>query len=116
MILYLEDHFAEDISLDSLSERFHRTPEYLCTLFKEATGETIMRYLRRIRIHQAKLRLMGSPDASLREIAEECGFRSVSYFGKVFREATGFTPQAYRLGAIWGNSPNGRSDPSPRES
>ena len=116
MILYLEDHFSEDISLDRLSERFRRTPEYLCALFKEATGETIMRYLRRIRVHQAKLMLMGSPDAGLREIAEACGFRSVSYFGKVFREATGFTPQAYRLGAASGNPSGIRSGPSHRGS
>ena len=104
IILYLEDHFYEDISLDILAAQFHRTPEYLCSCFKAATGETIMRYLRRIRIHHAKIRLMESPDTSLREIAGACGFHSVSYFGKVFREATGFTPQAYRLGAFSGNS------------
>lgn len=102
MILYLEDHFREDISLDMLSAQFERTPEYLCSIFKSATGETILHYLRRIRIHQAKVQLMEKPDASLREISEACGFHSVSYFGKVFREATGFTPQGYRLGAIRG--------------
>ena len=100
MILYLEDHFGEDISLDDLAAHFRRTPEYLCGIFKAATGETISHYLRRIRIHRAKLMLMERPDASLREIAEACGFHSLSYFGKVFREATGFTPQGYRLGAV----------------
>ena len=99
MILYLEDHFGEDISLDDLAAHFRRTPEYLCGIFKAATGETISHYLQRIRIHRAKLMLMERPDASLREIAEACGFHSLSYFGKVFREATGFTPQGYRLGA-----------------
>ena len=98
MILYLEDHFGEDISLDDLAAHFRRTPEYLCGIFKAATGETISHYLQRIRIHRAKLMLMERPDASLREIAEACGFHSLSYFGKVFREATGFTPQGYRLG------------------
>ena len=99
MILFLEDHYGEDISLDMLAGQFRRTPEYLCGIFKAATGETIFHYLRRIRIHRAKVLLMEQPDASLREIAEACGFRSLSYFGKVFREATGFTPQGYRLGA-----------------
>lgn len=98
MILYLEDHYQEDISLDLLSAQFQRTPEYLCGLFKAATGETISHYLRRVRIHRAKVLLMEQPDAPLREIAEACGFHSLSYFGKVFREATGFTPQGYRLG------------------
>lgn len=100
MIFYLEDHFKEDISLDTLAAQFQRTPEYLCGIFKAATGETISHYLRRIRIHQAKVLLMERPDASLREISEACGFHSVSYFGKVFREATGFTPQGYRLGTV----------------
>ena len=98
MILYLEDHYQEDISLNDLATQFRRTPEYLCGLFKAATGETVSHYLRRIRIHQAKVLLMERPDDGLREIAEACGFHSVSYFGKVFREATGFTPQGYRLG------------------
>ena len=100
MILFLEDHYQEDISLDMLAAQFRRTPEYLCGIFKAATGETISHYLRRIRIHQAKLLLMERPDASLREIAEACGFHSLSYFGKVFRESTGFPPQGYRLGAV----------------
>ena len=100
IILYLEDHFREDISLDMLAAHFRRTPEYLCSLFKAATGETISHYLRRIRIHRAKVLLMDRPDAGLREIAEACGFHSPSYFGKVFRETTGFTPQGYRLGAV----------------
>lgn len=98
LILYLEDHYQEDISLDVLSAQFRRTPEYLCGIFKAAAGETIFHYLRRIRIHRAKVLLMEQPDTPLREIAEACGFRSLSYFGKVFREATGFTPQGYRLG------------------
>ena len=64
-----------------------------------ATGKTISRYLRRVRIHRAKVLLMEQPDASLREVCQACGFHSLSYFGKVFREATGFTPQGCRLGA-----------------
>lgn len=111
MILYLEDHFQEDISLDTLSAQFRRTPEYLCSIFKSATGETISRYLRRIRIHRAKVLLMERPDAGLREISEACGFHSLSYFGKVFREATGFTPQGYRLGAARQQSPSDRLHP-----
>ena len=100
MILFLEEHYQEDISLDMLAAQFRRTPEYLCGIFKAATGETISHYLRRIRIHQAKVLLMERPDAGLSEISAACGFHSVSYFGKVFREATGFTPQGYRLGSV----------------
>ena len=98
IILYLEDHFAQDLSLDDLSAHFHKTPEYLCSVFKSVTGETIMHYLRRIRIHHAKVLLMESPDTGIKDISRSCGFGSVSYFGRVFRETTGYTPQGYRLG------------------
>ena len=98
IVLYLEDHFDKDISLDDLSAYLHKTPEYLCTSFKSITGETIMHYLRRIRIHRAKVLLMETPDTNIREIAALCGFSSASYFGRVFKESTGYTPQGYRLG------------------
>ena len=98
IILYLEDNFAQDLSLDDLSAHFHKTPEYLCSSFKSVTGETIMHYLRRIRIHHAKVLLMEAPDTGIKEISRNCGFASVSYFGRVFRETTGYTPQGYRLG------------------
>ena len=98
LILYLEDNFAQDLSLYDLSAHFHKTPEYLCSAFKSVTGETIMHYLRRIRIHHAKVLLMETPDAGIKDISRSCGFSSVSYFGRVFRETTGYTPQGYRLG------------------
>ena len=98
MILYLEEHYAADLSLNDLSIQFERTPEYLCAVFKTATGETIMQYLRRVRLHHAKVLLLTAPDKHLREVASNCGFHSLSYFCKVFREATGFTPQSFRLG------------------
>ena len=98
IILYLEDNFAQDLSLDDLSAHFHKTPEYLCSAFKSVTGETIMHYLRRIRIHHAKVLLMEAPDTGIKDISRSCGFSSVSYFGRVFRETTGYTPQGYRLG------------------
>lgn len=100
VILYLEDHFSKDVSLDDLSEHFHITPEYLCACFKSTTGETIMQVLKQLRIHHAKLFLLDMPDMSIQEVADACGFHSASYFGKVFHKATGYTPQAYRLG-VW---------------
>lgn len=100
IILYLEEHYAEDLSLNDLAEQFHRTPEYLCGKFKADTGETMMQYLRRIRIHNAKVLLLTTPDTGIRDVAVRCGFQSTSYFCKVFREATGQTPQSFRIGAL----------------
>ena len=81
---------------------------YVVTSFAQP-GVIAYHRLGKIIIWDAKFLLMGSPDTGLREIAEACGFRSVSYFGKVFREATGFTPQAYRLDAFCVNPSDMRS-------
>ena len=79
---------------------------FLCSV---AQGRA--RDLRRIRIHHAKLLLMEAPDMSLSKIAAACGFHSTSYFGKVFRQSSGMTPQAYRLGAVWRPPAVERPDP-----
>ncbi len=94
---YLETHYMEDVSLPVLAEIFHLTPEYLCSVFKEAAGDTIIRYLTKIRIHHARILLVENPDLTLQDIASRCGFHSPSYFGKVFRRHVGMTPQAFRM-------------------
>ena len=96
VIEYLEKHCSEDISLMQIGEEFHLTPEYLCARFKNSTGETVGQYLKRVRIGRARILLMERPDLNLRRIGELCGYRSPSYFGKVFREMTGLTPQNFR--------------------
>ena len=96
VIEYLEKHCSEDISLMQIGEEFHLTPEYLCARFKNSTGETVGQYLKRVRIGRARILLMERPDLNLSRIGELCGYRSPSYFGKVFREMTGLTPQNFR--------------------
>ena len=96
VIGFLEEHFSEDIALSALAEEFGLTPEYLCARFKKRTGETIITSLRRIRVGHARMILMEHPEKPLREVGEMCGFRSASYFGKIFREQTGVTPQNFR--------------------
>ena len=96
VIEYLEKHCSEDISLMQIGEEFHLTPEYLCARFKNSTGETVGQYLKRVRIGRARILLMERPDLNLSRIGELCGYRSPSYFGKVFRELTGLTPQNFR--------------------
>ena len=93
VLLYLEEHYAEDISLADLSAHTGKMPEYLCAAFRKETGDTIMRHLTEIRIGRARQLLLENPDLPVYVIGQRCGFRSPSYFGKVFRDYTGTTPQ-----------------------
>lgn len=55
-MLYINQHFCERISLEDLAVQLHIHPNYLCTLFKEHTGQTVFQYLHRILMeHAAKL-------------------------------------------------------------
>ncbi len=63
--------------------------------FKEACGETPLRYVRQCRIHRAKLLLTESV-APLEQIADQCGYASQSAFIKAFSEAIGYSPGRWR--------------------
>ena len=63
--------------------------------YKKEHGITVMDDLNRIRIAKAK-RFLRYGSASVAEVGKQCGFDSPSYFGKCFKEATGYTPTEYR--------------------
>ena len=97
---YMEAHYEEDISLDTLAQVTSRTPEYLCSIFKEHTGVTIVNYLNGIRLLHSTILLVQEPSMSIKEIAKLCGFSSASYFGKVFSKRYKMTPNQYRMSHI----------------
>jgi len=92
---YIYNNLYKQISLKSLSEHVNFSVTYLCSLFKEKTGQTINSYIFDVRIHRAKL-MLESTDMYINEIAAALGFSSSNYFIKAFRKATGVTPQEYR--------------------
>lgn len=97
VIEYMETNYQEDISLDTLASLVSRTPEYLCSIFKEHTGLTINKYLNSIRLLHASLMLVQEPSLPVNEVATACGFRSPSYFGKQFLKHYNATPNQYRM-------------------
>lgn len=96
VIAYLENNFTRDFSLDELALDTNRSKEYLCTLFKKATGKTIIRHLTEIRILHAQNLLIQCPEKTVAVISKECGFSNASYFGKKFKQLNGTSPEKYR--------------------
>lgn len=92
---YVEEHFAEPISVEEIAERFGMSVCYICHVFKQRTGDSIIQYRNRLRISHAKLLLAGCDDKII-QIALQCGFENQSYFTRVFTRSVGMSPARYR--------------------
>ncbi|MCQ6561268.1 ABC transporter substrate-binding protein [Paenibacillus mendelii] len=93
-ILYMENHYDEDIHRDQLARMAGLNSEYFSRLFKKETGRNFSKRLTEIRINRAQEFLLTSR-ASLREIAERVGYKNEFYLSRKFKETTGISPSLY---------------------
>lgn len=94
---YVDEHYAEQITLVDAADHLNLSPGYLGGLFKAELGITLKAYLRRVRIARAK-ELMHDPRYNLTEVAMRVGYEDISYFSQCFKEETGVRPSEYRGG------------------
>lgn len=94
---YIENHYAENISIESLSEKVFMSNRSFIRNFRKAVGLSPINYLKQVRLQNAA-KLLRENDLMIEEIALNCGFSGSNYFIKCFREAYGITPNKFRLG------------------
>ena len=94
--VYMERHFRDNLSRESIAAKFGLAPSYISQLFKEKCGQTFQEYLLECRISMAKV-LLCTTSLRVKEIADRCGFSGEIYFVRRFREVTGIPPGRYRL-------------------
>lgn len=92
---YLDEHFKEDITLQTLSDLTYLNKYYLVHAFKNYKGVSPINYLIEKRISEVK-HLLGTTNFPIAKIASVVGFSSQSYFSQVFRKETGLSPNKYR--------------------
>jgi two-component system response regulator YesN len=93
---YVDANFGDvDLSLQSVAERHHVSPEYLSRLYRSETGTTFIEYVTLTRIRKATELLLGSP-LKIHEIAGQTGYSTQHYFSVVFKRVLGVTPAQYR--------------------
>ncbi len=95
---FIDASLFGDLSLQDIAAAANLSPYHFCRLFTAVMGESPMAYVRRRRLAQAALRLMKEPDASLVDLAFECGFESQEAFTRAFRRTLGLTPGELRRG------------------
>ncbi len=93
---YLLENYQTDISFSELGERFGFTQEYLGKIFKKYSGETLSKYLTRLRMNEAKRLLLASPELEIQKIGEMVGYKDGFYFSRAFKSYTGLQPSEFR--------------------
>ncbi|WP_138495642.1 helix-turn-helix domain-containing protein [Paenibacillus pinistramenti] len=93
-VLFMQQHYQQDIRIDKLAELVQLHPSYYAQLFKQTLDQTPVEYLTRLRINKAK-ELLLQTDKSVREIAYEAGYNDEFYFSRRFKRTTGLAPTVY---------------------
>lgn len=92
---YIQDHYAQEISIADIARHVYLTPTYLCYLYKKNTGKTLNASLTEVKMEKAK-ELLADHSLKLSDIAGMLGYSSPSYFTRAFLKHFGLSPTAYR--------------------
>lgn len=95
LMCYIQEHYAENISIDQLAKTVSISRRACFRLFQENLHMTPNEYIRCCRLQRA-CQMLAQGKESITQIASMCGFGTSSYFGKLFREAYQHTPLEYR--------------------
>ena len=87
---------AADLSAERLACAAAWSESHFHRRFRQVTGESVHGYIRRTRLEQAANQLMFNPDRPVIDIAEQCGFQSLSSFGRAFRQTWQMSPGRWR--------------------
>ena len=91
----IRDHYAENISLRNLGEKYYINSSYLGQIFRKKYNQSFKDYLTNYRINEAARQLI-STDKKINQIAADVGYRDCDYFIRKFIETQGCTPSKYR--------------------
>lgn len=94
VLRYMEENYREKITLQQLASHAAVHEKYLCRIFKEFTGRTLIDYVNQLRIDHACIDLT-LHHKNVTEAALDAGFTDMSYFTKLFKRTKGMTPGEY---------------------
>lgn len=96
MLQFIHDHYAQELSVAQIAKAASISSSECLRCFKHTISMTPIQYVRQYRLRRACQLLLADSHTAISEIAAACGFHDLSYFTKIFREAKGETPAAYR--------------------
>ena len=95
-LYYIRDHVGDpDLCVGDIAEDLEISESHLSHVFKKETSNTINAYITRYRVREA-MRLLSDCRVKVYTVAEQVGYRDITYFSTVFKKMTGVNPSEYQ--------------------
>jgi AraC family transcriptional regulator of arabinose operon len=98
VLKYIDDHLADNITVEELARQIYLHPNYFIVFFKSMLGYPPIQYVNHRRMETAKTLLL-QPDCNVSEVAARVGMQ-IYYFSRMFKAHTGLTPSRFRKQAL----------------
>lgn len=92
---YIEGHFREDLSGETIEKEFFINFDYANRIFESVLACSIIKYRNLVRLNYAKLQL-STTTIDINKIARDAGFENAAYFSRLFKKHEGISPSEYR--------------------
>lgn len=93
---YIGEHYGDsNISISTIAQHLGLSESHLSHLFRKETDYTLLNYLTRYRIHKA-MELLRDCRLKVYEVAEQVGYRDITYFSATFKKAAGVSPSEFQ--------------------
>jgi AraC-like DNA-binding protein len=92
---YMFENFSTEINIDKIANKMGMSKSAFCHFFKKHFGRPFTFKLNQLRIKQACYYLSNT-NLPITQICFDCGYQSISYFNKMFREISKYSPRQYR--------------------
>ncbi|WP_157827564.1 response regulator transcription factor [Niallia nealsonii] len=92
---YIDQNYQENITRTSLAQIVYLSPDYIARFFKKETGISLVNYIIKKRVDIAK-DLLTNTNLPIHSISDKVGYENYSYFTKLFKKETNYTPIEFR--------------------
>ncbi len=97
-LLFIKQHYTENLSVQSIARNIPVSSTYLNRLFQKAMNISPMQYVIWLRLKKAVAIFTTTPGISVKEVAQSCGYPDPYHFSKLFKKHVGVTPTQYKAG------------------
>lgn len=92
---YVVNHIEQDIRLEVIATQVHISKDYISKLFKQKTGCNFNDFVTKVKMEHAKY-LIRTGEYKNYEVSEKLGYSKPDYFGRLFKQYTGYTPTEFK--------------------